>query len=78
MIVIGADTHNSTLTVAAVDGATGGSAETGPRRHAGRALTSCCAELAAWTVWAIEDCRQVSAGFARRSGGPRRALRQCP
>ena len=68
MIVIGADTHKATHTCAAVDGASGQLAGelTAPARKPG------FAELLAWgreidpeRIWAIEDCRHVSAALER-------------
>src|SRR5436190_22778504 len=68
MVVIGADTHKATHTCAAVDGASGQLAGelTAPARKPG------FAELLAWgreidpeRIWAIEDCRHVSAALER-------------
>jgi transposase len=68
MIVIGADTHKSTHTIAAVDAATGAllGDKTAAARRAG------FGELLLWArakdperVWAIEDCRHVSGGLER-------------
>jgi transposase len=68
MIVIGADTHKQTHTVAAVDGATG--RVVGDKTAAAR--TAGFDELLRWgrgldaeRVWAIEDCRHVSGGLER-------------
>lgn len=68
MIVIGADTHKNTHTIAAVDAGTGRvlGEKTAAARLAG------FGELVRWArqkdserVWAIEDCRHVSGGLDR-------------
>src|SRR2546423_14089464 len=68
MIVIGADTHKSTHTLAAVDAASGGVLATRTVRADVEGM------LAAWRwahglggerVWAIEDCRHVSGRLER-------------
>jgi len=68
MIVIGADTHKSTQTLAAVDAATGRVVATGTVRADRDGM------LAAWRwahrldgerVWALEDCRHVSGRLER-------------
>src|SRR6266540_5956216 len=68
MIVIGADTHKSTHTCAAVEAHTG--AALGERTA--RARPQGFEELLLWArslggehLWAIEDCRQVSGAFER-------------
>ena len=68
MIVIGADTHKRTHTLAAVDAGTGGSSRS---RTIPRTATGCCeacagrADSMTTRVWAIEDCRQVSGRLER-------------
>jgi transposase len=68
MIVIGADTHKNTHTIAVVEADTGRvlGEKTAPARAAG------FGELVLWArakdperVWAIEDCRHVSGGLER-------------
>jgi transposase len=68
MIVIGADTHKSSHTIAAIDATTGEvlGDKTAAARPAG------FGELVLWArakdaerVWAIEDCRHVSGGLER-------------
>lgn len=68
MIVIGADTHKNTHTIAAVDAGTGRvvGEKTAAARNTG------FGELVLWArgkdiarVWAIEDCRHVSGGLER-------------
>jgi transposase len=68
MIVIGADTHKSTHTIAAVEAATGRllGEKTAAARPAG------FGEMLLWArtkdaqrVWALEDCRHVSGGLER-------------
>lgn len=68
MIVIGADTHKNTHTIAAVDAGTG--RVLGEKTVAARTLGF--GELVLWArgkdlerVWAIEDCRHVSGGLER-------------
>jgi transposase len=68
MIVIGADTHKSTHTIAAVEAATG--QLLGDKTAAARAVGF--GELLLWArgkgpdrVWALEDCRHVSGGLER-------------
>lgn len=78
MIVIGADTHKRSHTLAGVDAATGRVAADRTVRAKRRSFD----DLVRWArglggerVWAIEDCRHVSGGvgalFARsgRAGG---------
>ncbi len=68
MIVIGADTHKNTHTIAAVDAATG--RVLGEKTAAARVVGF--GDLVRWArgkdperVWAIEDCRHVSGGLER-------------
>jgi transposase len=68
MIVIGADTHKQTHTVAAVDAATGQANANVTVRVRRRS----CEDLVVWArridserVWAIEDCRHVSGALER-------------
>ena len=79
MIVIGADTHKRTHTLAAVDAGDGSSARGSRRSRADRD-----GMLEAWRwargldderVWAIEDCRHVSGRLERRWS--RRASGSC-
>jgi transposase len=68
MIVLGADTHKSSHTIAAVDAATGQvlgekTVTVGPRGFA--ALLMWARGLAGERVWAIEDCRHVSGHLER-------------
>jgi transposase len=68
MIVIGADPHKLTHTVAAVDRATGElrSSETVAARDSGHAvLLDWGRALSSERVWAMEDCRHVSGGLER-------------
>lgn len=68
MIVIGADTHKRTHTVAAVFAGSGQLTGelTAPAREPGfRELLAWARELDADRVWAIEDCRHVSGSFER-------------
>ena len=68
MIVIGADPHKRSHTVAAVDCATGElrSSETVAARDSGHAaLLDWARSLEPERVWAIEDCRHVSGGLER-------------
>src|SRR3954466_13970574 len=63
MIVIGADTHKSTHTLAAVDPATGGVVATktvGADRDGMLAAWRWAHRLDGERVWALEDCRHVS------------------
>src|SRR3954471_15679435 len=82
MIVIGADTHKRSHTVAAVEAASGRMLveRTVPaQRRCFEALLTWAREHGSERVWAIEDCRHVfrRAGAlparTRRSGRPRRA-----
>src|SRR5215207_6175066 len=81
MIVIGADTHKSSHTFAAVDAATGKlvAARTVAADEAGqRAALSWARRLGAERVWAIEDCRHVSGRLARaRARRCAKASRRC-
>jgi transposase len=68
MIVLGADTHKSSHTIAAVDAATGQvlgekTIAVGPRGFA--ALVVWARGVAGERVWAIEDCRHVSGHLER-------------
>jgi transposase len=68
MIVLGADTHKSSHTIAAVDSATGElladkTVGVGVRGFA--ALLVWARGLAAERVWALEDCRHVSGALER-------------
>ena len=68
MIVIGADTHKSTHTCAAVSAATGEliTERTERARKAGFGeLLAWGRSLATARVWALEDCRHVSGAFER-------------
>jgi transposase len=68
MIVIGADTHKSTHTCAAVSAANGQLAGelTVPAREPGfRELLAWGRELGGERIWAIEDCRHVSGSLER-------------
>ena len=68
MIVVGADTHKRTHTVVAVDEGTGQLASelTAATIEEGFAeMLEWCRELDPERVWAIEDCRHVSASFER-------------
>lgn len=70
MIVIGADTHKQTHTVAAVDGQTGrlvGDKTAAARKRGFDELLRWARGLngSAERVWAIEDCRHVSGGLER-------------
>jgi transposase len=68
MIVIGADTHKSSHTLAAVDAATGRVVATktvGARRDGMLAAWRWAHELGAERVWALEDCRHVSGRLER-------------
>jgi transposase len=82
MIVIGADTHKSSHTIAAVDAATGRlvAARTVAADEAGqRAALTWARRLGADRVWAIEDCRHVSGRLERALvGAGERAVRVAP
>src|SRR3712207_3258523 len=68
MIVIGADTHKRSHTVAAVEAASGrGLAKqtVSARRHSFEALLSWARRHGSERVWAIEDCRHVSGALER-------------
>src|SRR3954463_5700528 len=68
MIVIGADTHKSTHTLAAVDAATGRVVATktiGADRDGMLAAWRWAPRLDGERVWAIEDCRHVSGRLER-------------
>src|SRR5215217_8608912 len=68
MIVIGADTHKRSHTVAAVDAATGrllGEQTIAARRRSFDALLIWARGHRGERVWAIEDCRHVSGALER-------------
>jgi transposase len=68
MIVIGADTHKRTHTLAAVSAASGQLAGelTAPAREPGfRELLNWARSLSEERIWALEDCRHVSGAFER-------------
>src|SRR4051794_1792047 len=68
VIVIGADTHKRSHTVAAIDAASGRSLaeQTVPaRRHSFEALLVWARRHGEERVWAIEDCRHVSGALER-------------
>ncbi len=68
MIVIGADTHKRSHTVAAVDAATGrllGEQTTAARQRSFDALLIWARGHGGERVWAIEDCRHVSGALER-------------
>jgi transposase len=68
MIVLGADTHKRSHTIAGVGAATGelvGERTVQVGRAAFCALLSWARELDAERVWALEDCRHVSGSFER-------------
>src|SRR3982751_3766122 len=68
VIVIGADTHKRSHTVAAVQAASGRSLadQTVPaRRHSFEALLVWARRHGSERVWAIEDCRHVSGALER-------------
>jgi transposase len=68
MIVIGADTHKQTHTVAVVEAATGrklADRTVAARRHGFDELLRWGRSLEAERVWAIEDCRHVSGALER-------------
>jgi transposase len=82
MIVIGADTHKSSHTIAAVDAATGRllAARTIAADEAGqRAALKWARRLDGERVWAIEDCRHVAGRLERALvGAGERAVRVAP
>jgi transposase len=68
MIVLGADTHKRSHTIAAVSAATGEligeqTVQVGAKGFA--ALVVWARELGTERVWALEDCRHVSGAFER-------------
>jgi transposase len=64
MIVLGADAHKRSHTIAAVFAATGEqTVEVGAKGCA--ALVAWAPSLGAQRVWALEDCRHVSGSFER-------------
>src|SRR4051794_23311384 len=68
MIVLGADTHKRSHTIAAVSAATGEligeqTVQVGAKGFA--ALVVWARELGSERVWALEDCRHVSGSFER-------------
>jgi len=68
MIVIGADTHKQTHTLAAVDGAAGqllGELTIPARAKGFEELLAWSRKLGEVRVWAIEDCRHVSGSLER-------------
>jgi transposase len=68
MIVIGADTHKRSHTVAAVEAATGrvlGERTVSARQPSFDVLLSWARSHGAERVWAIEDCRHVSGALER-------------
>jgi transposase len=68
MIVIGADTHKRSHTVAAVEEATGrvrGERTVSARQRSFDVLLAWARGLGAERVWAIEDCRHVSGALER-------------
>jgi hypothetical protein len=68
MIVIGADTHKRAHTLAAVlagSGRIAGELTTSAREPSYREMLAWGRTLDAERVWAIEDCRHVSAGLER-------------
>ena len=78
MIVLGADTHKSSHTIAALDAATGQvlgdkTIQVGARGFAALVLWS--RGLDRDRVWALEDCRHVSGALERFLIGRRRARR---
>jgi len=82
MIVIGADTHKSTHTLAAVDAATGqllGQRTVRADRDGMLAAWRWAHELGGERVWAIEDCRHVSGRLERAlTGQGERVVRVAP
>src|SRR3954468_12502249 len=80
MIVLGADTHKRSHTIAAVSAATGElvgerTVQVGAKAFA--ALVVWARELGSERVWALEDCRHVSGSFRAVSDRPRRARGAC-
>src|SRR4051794_5689114 len=76
MIVLGADTHKRSHTVAAVAAATGelrGEQTVQVGRRGFGALLRWVRGLDGERVWALEDCRQVSGSLERFLTGARRA-----
>jgi transposase len=68
MIVLGADTHKRSRAIAAVSAATGellGELTVAVGTTGLAALVVWARELGSERVWAIEDCRHVSAFFER-------------
>ena len=68
MIVLGADTHKRSHTIAGVGATTGellGERTVQVGRAGFGALLSWARELDAERVWALEDCRHVSGSFER-------------
>jgi transposase len=68
MIVLGADTHKSSHTIAVVDGASGqvlGDKTVGVGARGFAALVVWARGLAGERVWALEDCRHVSGALER-------------
>ena len=68
MIVLGADTHNRSHTIAGVGATTGellGERTVQVSRAGFAALLSWARELDGERVWALEDCRHVSGSFER-------------
>src|SRR3954453_6692576 len=68
MIVIGADTHKRSHTVAAVEAASGrvlGERTVSARQRSFDVLLSWARSHGAERVWAIEDCRHVSGALER-------------
>ena len=68
MIVLGADTHKRSHTIAAIDTATGqvlGDKTIGVGARGSAALLQWARGLAAERVWALEDCRHVSGALER-------------
>jgi transposase len=68
MVVLGADTHKSSHTIAVVDGASGqvlGDKTVGVGARGFAALVVWARSLAGERVWALEDCRHVSGALER-------------
>jgi transposase len=68
MIVLGADTHKRSHTIAAVASVTGellGEQTVGVGARGFAALVVWARELGGERVWALEDCRHVSGSFER-------------
>ena len=68
MIVLGADTHKRSHTIAAVSAATGellGEQTVGVGAKGFAALLVWAREHGSERVWALEDCRHVSGSFER-------------